>query len=102
MENAPRRTNLSMFRSLIPDTRERAFGVNSGRPRECAWWKELVLSVSPVCSHANHTQPIDHAANTLRIRQLRSVPLGFDSHRPLQSQPTLANNSQDSPCSQAC
>ena len=70
-------------------------------PQKCAWRKELVLSASPDCSHARHTQPMNNAAHTSPVRHLRSVPVGFDSHRLLPSPPSLGNNSQGSPRPQA-
>jgi hypothetical protein len=51
--------------------------------RERVRWKELVPSVGGDFSHTDHTHPIGHVADAMRISQLGSGPLGFDSHRPL-------------------
>ncbi len=67
-------------------------------PLEQEFW--FHIAAGPVCSHASHTQPIDSATNTLCMRQLSLVPLGFGSHHPLQSQPSQASDSQYTPTPQ--
>jgi hypothetical protein len=72
-------------------------GSTPAAPRECAWWKERVLSVGPVCSHANHTPitrnpsitpRIPYVSGTYARSRVGSIPIARSNSR--QRWPTTA------------